>query len=119
MLLLLNQARAEHQRSNLTGLLLYHEGQFLQVLEGPEAPLREFFARIALDPRHCKLQKLADGPKLQRDFSDWYMSFARRPAADPPPPNYRALPELLAAAAPTPVQHLLREFLAESDVPLR
>ena len=116
---LLGQARAEHLRAGLTGFLLYHEGRILQVLEGDEVPLSEFFARIARDPRHGKLQKLADGPKQRRYFSDWHMSFARHTAPPDAPANYLTLPELLAIAKDRPVQHLLDEFLAESDVPLR
>lgn len=116
---LLGQARAEHQRAGLTGFLLYHEGRILQVLEGEEMLLHEFFARIARDPRHGKLQILADGPKLRRYFSDWHMSFARTAAAPDAPTNYLPLPELLAIVKDTPVQQLLEEFLAESDVPLR
>ena len=117
--LLLSQARTEHQRAGLTGFLLYHEGRILQVLEGEEAPLSEFFARIARDPRHGKLQKLADGPKQRRYFTAWHMSFARHPAAVEVPANYLTLPELLAIVKDTPVRQLLEEFLAESDVPLR
>lgn len=116
---LLGQARAEHLGASLTGFLLYHEGRIFQVLEGAEAPLREFFDRIARDPRHGKLQKLADGPKQRRYFLNWYMSFARSNAAQEAPPNYLALPELLAIVEGTPVAHLLHEFLAERIVPLR
>lgn len=116
---LLGQARAEHLQAGLTGFLLYHEGRILQVLEGAEEPLRDFFARIARDPRHGKLQMLADGPKQRRYFSDWHMSFARSTTPADTPANYLALPELRAIAKDTPVQQLLDEFLAESDVPLR
>jgi len=115
----MGQARAEHQGAGLTGFLLYHEGRIFQVLEGSEVPLREFFARIARDPRHGKLQKLADGPKPRRYFLDWYMSFVRSNATQAAPPNYLDLPELLAIAEGTPVENLLHEFLNERIVPLR
>ena len=119
LLLMLKQARAEHHHAQLTGLLLYSEGRFLQVLEGPEAPLREFFARIAVDPRHCKLQKLADGPKAQPDFTEWRMSFAcATPDYCNQLPNYLNLDQLLPAVETTSVRHLLHEFLAECQVPL-
>ncbi|WP_035564883.1 BLUF domain-containing protein, partial [Hymenobacter sp. IS2118] len=49
---LLRQARLHNQSANLTGLLLYAQGRFLQVLEGPEPALSDLYARIKTDPRH-------------------------------------------------------------------
>lgn len=119
LLRLLQQARAEHQKAQLTGLLLYSEGRFLQVVEGPEAPVREFFARIEIDPRHCKLQKLADGPKAQPDFPTWRMSFACATGSQVSElPHYLNPHHLPAFVEPTSVKHLLHEFLAECQVPL-
>lgn len=113
------QARAEHQRAQLTGLLLYREGRFLQILEGPEAPLREFFNRVAVDPRHGKLEMLADGPKARPDFEHWYMSFACAiPQRCAQLPGYLGTEQLLEIAQNTSVRHLISEFLEAHYVPL-
>lgn len=119
LLRLLHQARAEHQQASLTGVLLYHEGRFLQVLEGPTEPVREFFARIAADPRHCKLEVLADGPRPARDFGHWHMGFTALPSERYDQlPNYRSLPQVLAAAEATHVHPLLHDFLTQRYSPL-
>ncbi|MGI4834605.1 MAG: BLUF domain-containing protein [Janthinobacterium lividum] len=119
LLTLLRQARAEHQRAQLTGLLLYREGRFLQILEGSETPLREFFSRVAADPRHGKLELLADGPKPTPDFRDWHMSFACTvPSQCGQLPGYLQLEHSLTVAEGTSVGHLLHEFLLAEYVPL-
>ncbi|TDN94949.1 FAD-dependent sensor of blue light [Salegentibacter sp. 24] len=38
--------------NNITGILLYSQGNFFQVLEGEEELLKELFARIKADQRH-------------------------------------------------------------------
>lgn len=119
LLTLLQQARAEHQHAQLTGLLVYREGRFLQIMEGPEAPLREFFSRVASDPRHGKLELLADGPKPSPDFQQWHMSFAcAMPQRCAQLPGYLSVEELLAVAEDTSVRQLISEFLEASYVPL-
>jgi len=119
LLTLLQQARAEHQHAQLTGLLVYRDGRFLQILEGPEMPLREFFNRVAADPRHGKLEKLADGLKPRPDFQQWHMSFAcTTPQRCAQLPGYLGIEQLLAVAEGTSVRHLISEFLEASYVPL-
>lgn len=77
---LLLSARARNHAFGFTGLLLYCEGRFVQVLEGPRHPLEELYARIRRDPRHREVETLSDGPTAERLFPDWRMGFA---AADP------------------------------------
>lgn len=59
----------------ITGLLLYRNATYLQVLEGDEAAVRDTYARIQRDPRHTGLVKLIDEPLAQRQFPDWSGSF--------------------------------------------
>lgn len=70
---LLSQSRAFNAAHGLTGILLYsHDnGNIIQLLEGSEAHVRAIFARIAQDPRHTRVVKLADGPTGQRLFTQW------------------------------------------------
>ena len=67
----------KNRLSDITGLLLAHEGWFLQVLEGPEAAVLSLVARIARDPRHRDLQVLFSGPDEARLFRDWNMAGAK------------------------------------------
>jgi CheY-like chemotaxis protein len=72
---LLIQSRAYNAAHSLTGVLLYSHGHIVQLLEGSEAAVHEVFARIARDPRHNTVVKLADGPVAQRQFDQWSMGF--------------------------------------------
>lgn len=72
---ILATARQRNAADGLTGLLLYSDASFLQVLEGEAAAVRETFARIGEDPRHQELTVLADGPVEARRFPDWTMGF--------------------------------------------
>ena len=72
---LLERARARNRKLGVTGLLLYKNGRFLQVLEGVERSVREVFASIAQDPRHHHIQIIFTSPVEQRTFPDWQMAF--------------------------------------------
>jgi Sensors of blue-light using FAD len=64
-----------NRRDEITGLLLYKDGNFMQVLEGTEAVVRQAHERIASDPRHGGLITLLQGPQGERQFPDWSMGF--------------------------------------------
>ncbi|MFD2717278.1 BLUF domain-containing protein [Hymenobacter monticola] len=72
---LLAQSRAWNHGHDLTGLLLYSNGDIMQVLEGPKEEVYYIFNRIAQDARHGRVVKLSDGPIAGRHFSQWSMGF--------------------------------------------
>lgn len=72
---LLTEARTWNTAHNLTGLLLYSDGDILQVLEGDYPDVMYIFDKIKGDLRHHHVTKLADGPIEQRNFSQWSMGF--------------------------------------------
>lgn len=72
---ILATARRVNAENDVTGLLLYSDESFLQVLEGGEAAVRATFARIRVDPRHRDVTLLADGPAERRQHPDWTMGF--------------------------------------------
>lgn len=61
----------------VTGLLLFHRGWFLQVLEGPLEAVDDAFDRIRRDDRHTDIRTVADLPIAARAFGDWTMSAER------------------------------------------
>lgn len=73
--ILLTQSRANNSRLNITGLLLYGNGSFLQVLEGEKQAVHYIYARIQADSRHTRVIMLADGSIARRVFQDWSMGF--------------------------------------------
>ena len=73
--LLLLKARSFNDAKGITGLLLHREDSFFQILEGDEAAVRELFASICEDPRHERVEVVAEGAITSRDFNDWQMAF--------------------------------------------
>jgi hypothetical protein len=72
---LLTRSRTFNGQHQITGLLLYSNGQFVQVIEGPEVEVRALYARIQQDARHTQVVTISDGPGPQRWFADWRMAF--------------------------------------------
>lgn len=72
---LLDKARSKNLENGITGVLIYIDGSFIQLLEGEEPALSETFGRIAADPRHSGLTRLSDRMVEQRTFGDLLMGF--------------------------------------------
>lgn len=72
---LLATSRENNARAGITGMLLYKDGNFMQVLEGDEEAVRTLYDRIALDPRHRGEITLQQGFTEERQFPDWSMGF--------------------------------------------
>lgn len=66
-------AQARNRRLGLTGLLLYVEGDFLQVLEGPGASVEQVYEQIEADPRNKWVTRLSTERILRRAFEHWSM----------------------------------------------
>ncbi len=77
--------RRNNTAMELTGILVFHEGRFFQVLEGEEEPLLKVIRAITKDPRHAELRLITHGAFEKRAFSGWRMGFAI-PANMPRPP---------------------------------
>lgn len=73
---ILERSRANNRRDGITGGLLFSEGCFAQVLEGPVDAVERTFERIQCDARHGAVTVLRAGPIAARDFPDWSMGFA-------------------------------------------
>jgi hypothetical protein len=76
LLKMLIDARASNERRNVTGMLLYHDEQFLQVLEGEQRVLQQLSEHIFDDPRHHAAALLSFKQVQFRDFHSWSMGFA-------------------------------------------
>jgi Sensors of blue-light using FAD len=72
---LLEQARAKNAKLGLTGMLLYKDGNFIQVLEGDQKAVTNLAAIIERDARHKGVLILLRGTSQERLFPDWSMGF--------------------------------------------
>jgi hypothetical protein len=109
---LLKQARGFNEQAGITGALMYSGGRFMHVLEGCPAAVCALYARIATDPYHGCIEKLADGFLPQREFKEWTMSFAPPPAGWRELPGYLTPPQQVLSGIGTSAQPLLSEFMA-------
>ncbi|MGA0336514.1 MAG: BLUF domain-containing protein [Luminiphilus sp.] len=82
LIALLGEARSANTDRDVTGLLLYREGSFYQVLEGSEAAVMATFRDIEGDPRHKEVRVLFDGETDAREFADWQMGFLNLDGVD-------------------------------------
>lgn len=76
---LLAQARQYNAAHELTGILLYGNDQFFQVLEGEAAAVHALYAHICQDSRHRNVMTYADKPIAARAFTDWSMAYHSLP----------------------------------------
>jgi hypothetical protein len=74
---ILDVSRRKNRERDVTGVLLYLDRGFLQVLEGPEAAVKETYAHIARDRRHIDPRILIEQETDERLFAGWSMGFDR------------------------------------------
>ena len=99
---ILESAVRHNNEQRLTGMLLFLNGSFMQVLEREETAVDETYSRIQQDPRHTGCIVIDCSPIKERSFTQWSMGFkcleacdvvATRPAllwsetASTPPPS--------------------------------
>lgn len=79
---LLQQVRTINEERDITGLLLYKQDAFFQILEGSEEAVMKTFRSIELDDRHHQVEVLMREPCSAREYSDWRMGFANLDGVD-------------------------------------
>lgn len=72
---ILEHARGSNARLDITGLLLFKSGHFLQILEGQEDRVLNLLGKISVDSRHENLKVLYEGLGTVRFFSKWSMRY--------------------------------------------
>jgi hypothetical protein len=70
---LLQQARIANAKQEITGMLLYISGSFLQVLEGQPEMVDAVFGKILKDNRHTQITLVAKESIPERAFEGWTM----------------------------------------------
>jgi hypothetical protein len=111
---LLERARARNAQQQVTGVLLYSHGNFMQYLEGPAAGIANVYQFIKADRQHHGIIELLREPITAREFSDWSMAFRSVSAFGmSSPETFDALfiPKIdPAVAEPTGTHRLLWKF---------
>jgi hypothetical protein len=76
LLALLTKSRTNNVRLGVTGLLLYHQGSFMQFMEGEEdIVLAIYHNRIVPSRLHREVTLLLKMERTERVFANWTMGF--------------------------------------------
>lgn len=84
---LLTKARAYNEAHGITGLLIYRDREFMQLIEGEQADVMALFTHIERDRRHRQVHCVWEGPISARSCQGWTMGLAT-----PQDAELRALP---------------------------
>ena len=85
---LLSGARNNNASIDVSGLLIYHEGSFIQALEGDTAAVETLFEKIEADPRHENTRVLYRGDIEERSFEGWSMGYKRASSLEDIPEGF-------------------------------
>lgn len=79
---ILEISRSRNGEAGVTGMLLFHDGNFLQLLEGEADAVEQTWGRIKNDPRHRGILVMLDEARETRLFPDWSMGFRKTAAGE-------------------------------------
>lgn len=116
---LLRQSRTNNASKDITGMLVYENRIFIQLLEGPEQEVRQLVDKISHDSRHDNYTELAEMDISQRSFPDWSMGYRRINPQQNNPAEVEGFSNILhtiwknpsIVAEPTPLVDALRTMI--------
>lgn len=73
LLSICGNAKRKNPKHDITGVLFYHNGNFLQLIEGERNELEGLMSILEKDTRHTNLSRLVDEAIGERSFADWNM----------------------------------------------
>lgn len=109
---------ANNSASGITGMLLYADGDILQVLEGERSKVDALFQKISQDKRHKDLFVVANEPIPYRQFSQWSMGYRKLRTEDQDTLNHYCAvfksnsQKLAASARPGVALEVMKSFSA-------
>ena len=70
---IVKRSKINNLEFDITGLLFYHNGRFIQVLEGDRDSLEGLMSILEKDVRHQNIQRIVDQTIKKRAFKEWNM----------------------------------------------
>lgn len=80
---ILTSSRRNNGAKSVTGVLLYAQGMFFQVLEGEKSVVEQVYSNIEHDSRHSDITSLLEQEVPKPRFADWAMGWSRVPDNHP------------------------------------
>lgn len=109
-----SRAQARNLEQDVTGVLLYSGGTFMQYLEGPASGLSRVYGAIKADPLHYGVIDLLRGAIREREFAGWSMGLRDVGELGQPSSAWQAFLPKAEPVTPAPVRSaalaLLRSF---------
>lgn len=94
---IVEKSASNNHENGLSGFLIFHQGQFLQILEGEEAAVEKLMDTLAHDSRHHSIHVVNQRHIPERSFPDWKMKriFAGNNTTNPllVSPEFRSAPQ--------------------------
>lgn len=72
---ILEASRANNQVEQVTGMLMYKDRLFVQILEGEKDHVFSVYDRVKNDTRHQGVQIIEESEVPKRQFDQWIMGF--------------------------------------------
>ena len=73
--IILSESRENNKANNISGILLYQDGSFFQVLEGGRTQIDDLYRKISADKRHSNVTKIIEEEIEERSFGEWTMGY--------------------------------------------
>ena len=71
----LTLSQRSNAQNNITGMLFYGSGKYIQLIEGPRNAVTQLMGNIHQDERHYDIEVIADMPVSDRSFADRSMDY--------------------------------------------
>lgn len=71
---LLEISRVNNLKNEITGMMLYKNGNFMQAMEGPDNVVRNLYRKVKADRRHRNVFKVFETNIEAREFGEWSMA---------------------------------------------
>lgn len=72
---ILSHSRKNNPELDVTGMLVYRDEMFIQLIEGPEENIQKLYGKITMDMRHSNLSIIVQQDVEERVFPDWTMGY--------------------------------------------
>ena len=66
---------SENTKAGITGMLVFKDGNFMEVLEGEESAVKALFSKIEQDTSHTLVSVIQEGEISTREYPSWAMNF--------------------------------------------
>lgn len=72
---IMTQTNLFNKMEDISGILLYNERNFFQLIEGEQNIIQELYAKISRDPRHSNIIKFLEKPVTKPPFDGYLTDF--------------------------------------------